>query len=482
MRPGASVVVEAQALGYPLRSLRDLPEGDYFVQAVMNVYTLCKRSDGHTVWVHMDDSLGANVLNTAPGNLYSEVRKVHLAPSEAPSVKLELTKVIPPQPDPADTEWVKHVRIESKLLSRFWGHTVYLGATVLLPKGYDTHPQSFYPAVYVHEHGVPFMFKTDPKSQAREEAGARSANLLTGYEFYQSWISEGFPRVIAVTFHQPTPFFPSSYSVNSANVGPYGDALLQEMIPYLEQKFRIIAKPYARLVEGASTGGWEALALQLYYPDYFGGAWVFNPDPIDFRRWQLINIYEDENAFVAPGSSEWYDYERPFRRSVEGQVIDTQRSMSLFEAVLGSKGRSGYQINAWEAVYGPVGPDGYPVPLWDKLTGTINREVAEHMREHGYDLRAYTEKNWTTLGPKLIGKLNFFNGDMDNFYLNLAVYRFQEFLESTQAPHYAGRFAFGRPMKGHSWHLTDWAGMLREMAEYIRKNAPAGDNSASWNY
>lgn len=480
LRPGSTAVIDERMLGYPLASLKELPAGDYYVQAMMNVFTECRRSDGHTVWVHLDQSQGVP-FNLSPGNLYSEVQKVHLEPNISSTVKLALSKIIPPAILPPDTEWLKHVRIQSKLLTKFWGQPVYFGATVLLPKGYDTHPLAYYPAVYVQEHGVPFSFNPDPKSHVRAEAGARAAGLQTGYEFYQSWSSVGFPRFIAVTFHQPTPFFPSSYSVNSANCGPYGDALLQELIPYLEEHFRIIPKPYARLIEGASTGGWETLALQLYHPDYFGGAWVFNPDPIDFRRYQLINIYEDENAFSIQ-ATDWRTAERPMRRTTEGQVVDTIRSMSQFEEVLGSRGRSGYQFEAWEAVYGPVGPDGYPVPLWDKLTGKIDRAVAGYMRDHGYDLREYASRNWPSLGPKLVGKLNFFSGEMDNFHLNLAVYLFEDFLRSTANPHYAGRFEYGSPMKGHNWHPSGWADMLREMAEHIKKNAPAGENTAAWNY
>jgi hypothetical protein len=408
--------------------------------------------------------------------------KVHVDPAAPSTVKLELSKVIPPDPEPQDTAWLKHVKIKSELLTRFWGHPVFIGATVLLPKGYDEHPHAHYPVVYVHEHGIPFQFTTDASHEEQEKRGARAANVETGYEFYQSWDSDKFPRFIAVTFHQPTPFFPSSYSINSANDGPYGDALTKEMIPYLQQHFRIIDQPYARLVEGASTGGWETLALQLHYPDFFGGAWVFNPDPIDFQNWQLINIYKDDNAFEVPSFPEFHSSERPFRRSTEGQVIYTQRKMSLFEAVMGSHGRSGDQIDAWEAIYGPVGQDGYPVPLWDPLTGKIDHNVALYMRDHGYDLRYYAAANWPTLGPKIVGKLHFFSGDMDNFYLNLAVYRFQEFLEGTKDPHYEGEFSFGRPLKGHNWHRTTWAELVREMADYVRKNTPAGQNVAEWNY
>jgi hypothetical protein len=412
--------------------------------------------------------------------IYSEAQKVHLGPNAGLVAKLMLDKIIPPAANPPDTEWLKHIKIQSQLLTKFWGQPVYFEATVLLPKEYSTHPDVYYPAVYVFEHRVPFSFNPDPKSQARD-TGARASNLQTGYEFYQSWSSAGFPRFVAVTFHQPTPFFPSSYSVNSANNGPYGDALFQELFPYLEEHFRIIRKPYARLVEGASTGGWEALALQLYHPEYFGGAWVFNPDPIDFRRYQLVNIYEDDNAFSIP-ATDWRMAERPMRRTTEGQVVDTVRSMSLFEHVLGSRGRSGYQFHAWEAVYGPVGPEGYPAPLWDKLSGKIDRPVADSMRDHGYDLREYASRNWPILGPKVAGKLNFFAGEMDNFHLNLAVYLFENFLRATANPNYAGRFEYGRPMKGHNWHPYDWAEMLREMAEHIKKNAAAGENTAAWNY
>lgn len=481
LQPGHNAVIDSRALGFPLK-MADLPPGDYYAQAILNVYTECRRSDGHTVWVYMNDGLGLHLLNTAPGNLYSEVQKVHFAPNEAATIKLQLSKVIPADPEPADTVWLKHVKIKSELLTKFWGHPVYIGATVLLPKGYDSHPQSYYPAVYVHEHGVPFQFTTEASRQQRELASAKSANVETGYDFYKSWDLDDFPRFIAVTFHQPTPFFPSSYSVNSVNDGPYGDALIQEMIPYLEKSFRIIAQPYARLTEGASTGGWESLALQLYHPDYFGGAWVFNPDPIDFQRWQLIDIYKDDNAFTVPGSPEFHTLERPFQRTTEGQVTFTQRTMSLFEAAMGTHGRSGDQIDGWYAVYGPVGADGYPVLLWDPITGNIDHAVADYMRDHGYDLRAYAAAHWPELGAKITGKLHFFNGDMDNFYLDLAVYRFQDFLKSTQNPHYEAEFSFGRPMKGHNWHQSTWAELLRQMAAYVRKNAPAGADVAAWNY
>jgi hypothetical protein len=258
--------------------------------------------------------------------------------------------------------------------------------------------------------------------------------------------------------------------VNSANNGPYGDALITELIPYLEEHFRIMKEPKARVLTGGSTGGWESLALQLYHPDFFGGTWTFNPDPIDFRRYGIINIYEDENAFVAPGH-EWTEPERAYQRFPDGQVLVTQREMSQREAVLGSNGRSCGQLEIWEAVYGPVGDDGYPKPLWDKIIGKIDHQVANYMREHGYDLRYYAETNWPQIGPKLAGKLNLICGDMDHFYLNLAVYLMEDFLEATKNPYYAGSFQHGRKI-GHGWNPLTNAGLVRRIAEHIGKNLP----------
>lgn len=474
---GHTVVINQTTFGHPVESLLQLPAGEYFVQAIMNVYTKCQRNDGHTVWVHWD--MNGRFFNVSPGNLYSDVQKVRLDPTAGYKVNLVLNHVIPPADPPKDTKWVKRVRIQSQLLSKFWGHPVYLGATVILPKGYDEHPEVRYPVVYAQGYvGSPaFYFNEDPNSLAQQQGLRQSSNVQPGYEFFQTWTSDNFPRFLAVTFVEPCPFFPDGYGVNSANNGPYGDAVTQELIPFVEKHFRAIGKPYARILEGASTGGWESLALQLKHADFFGGAWVFNPDPIDFRRYLLVNIYEDENAFYAP-SRTWTPPERPMRRTVEGQVNLTVRQVSHFEAVLGSRGRSGYQFGAWEAVYGPVGDDGYPRPLWDKRTGKIDRDVAVYMREHGYDLRDYAEKNWPTLGPKLAGKLHFIAGDMDNFYLNLAVYLFEEFTKKTTNPRSDATFEYGRPLKGHSWHAKTFADMLRDMAEQVKKNTPAGESRA----
>lgn len=479
LEPGEVAVVGEDALGYPM-PLRELPAGDYHVQAIVNVYDEVRRADGHVLWLPMNDGR-QEPFQVAAGNLHSEVMPIRLEARETregegdreggAAIELVLDRVIPPRPPPVDTEWVKHVSIESRRLTEFWGRPVSIHATVLLPEGYEESGDAAYPCIYALGHDVPFSFSTD-ESRARGRGEISSVTgLESGYDFHLAWISDGFPRLLAISFEQQTPFFPDSYSVNSENCGPYGDAIVEEVIPELERRFRIVAEPWARHVEGASTGGWSALALQLRNPDFFGGAWVLQPDPIDFRRWQLVDIYRDENAFEIP-LGPFGEAERPFRRSVEGQVVWTVRQLSLFEEVLGTRGRSGYQLEGWEAVYGPVGEDGYPRPLWNKLTGVIDRSVAESMRERGFDLRDYVQRNWPELGPKLAGKLHFSCGDMDDFYLNLSVYGFEETLKSAADPASDAEFLWGRPKKGHSWHASTWAEFVRRVATTMEAGAP----------
>ena len=463
---GRTAVVDDGAASYPMR-LGELPAGDYYVQPVVDVYEQARRADGHTIWVHLNDGR-QEFFSDAAGNLYGDVQRVHLGGGE--TVRLQVAHVIPTPPRPVDTEWIRHVSVQSEMLTRFWGRPIQVHATVLLPKGYADHPGVRYPTVFTLGHSVPFGFTTDSTRVRNVGKINPTTGVETGFDFYRAWSGDGFPRVIAVSLEQQTPYFPDSYSVNSANNGPYGDAVVQEIIPALERRFRMIAQPWARHVEGASTGGWQTLALQLQHPDYFGGAWVLQPDPIDFRRYQLVDAYQDTNAFVVPAGA-FVAAERPFRRTTDGQVVWTLRQLSRFEDVLGSRGRSGYQLEAWEAVYGPTDADGYPKPLWDKRTGTIDREVAAYMRDHGFDLRDHLQRNWATLGPKLAGKLHFFAGDMDDFYLNLAVYQMQDFLESTTSPKSDATFTYGRPMKGHGWHAFTWAEFVRRFADAAKRGA-----------
>jgi hypothetical protein len=309
------------------------------------------------------------------------------------------------------------------------------------------------------------------------------------HELYQQWTSPGFPRHLVVEIQHPTPYYDDSYAVNSENNGPYGDAIMQELIPEIERQFRGIGEGWARFTYGGSTGGWEAMAVQVFYPDDFNGAYVACPDPIDFRAYTVVNLYEDANAYYL--DERFKRTPRPGHRNWLGQVDRTLEESGHLELVLGTKSRSGQQWDVWESVYSPVGDDGYPQRIWDKVTGEIDPDVAEYWREN-YDLVHILRRDWATLGPKVAGKLHIYVGDMDNYYLNNAVYLAEDFLESTTDPYYAGLVDYGNRDE-HCWNGDHDQPNAVSRLRYIQMYAPmmvqrmmeahpAGADLSSWRY
>jgi Putative esterase len=485
-----SVVIDGSAIGYPRESFDQVPAGEYYVQAVLNVYETFHRADGHTVKLPMDQGEGQH-WNRKPGNPYSEPVKIKVDPAAAGVVKIQLTKTIPPIDPPQDTKYIKHVKLQSKLLGDFWGRPMYVGAVVLLPEGFDEHPDAHYPVLYYQGHFSPSFsagsFTTEPPASGGGGRGGRGGRGgEAGYRFYQDWTSGRLPRMIIVCTQDANPFYDDSYAVNSANLGPYGDALIQELYPYVEKQFRGIGQGWARAVYGGSTGGWRTLALQVLYPDFFNGAWVACPDPIDFHAYSLVDLYEDKNAFYAPSS--WKQVPIPMERTADGKVLSMMDDAIRFELVLGTKGRSGEQFDIWQAVYSPVGADGYPQLILDPRTGAIDRKVAEYWKEH-YDFDYIMQRDWKTLGPKLVGKLHFAVGDNDSYYLDRAVRLTEKFLETTKdagkGPYYGGDFDYGH-LQPHGYSGDPKIPLnnrfMTLMSEWMLKTAPAGADVKSWRY
>jgi hypothetical protein len=471
LTPGTPVAIDKDDFGYPLKSLSELPPGEYYVQGFINIYTRFERSDGHILWLHNDQWEGQR-WHKSPGNLYSGVKEISIPPSRNISIKLECQNQIPTVEIPPDTKWVKRIKFQSKMLSEFWGKPIYLGATILLPKGYDEHPDVHYPVNYIQGH---FSLRA-PNGFEPQKPDSNDRWAGWGHEFYEFWISDQCPRMLLVTFQHPCPYYDDSYGVNSPNTGPYGEAILKELIPMVEHKFRVIQKPYARVLSGGSTGGWISLALQIFHPEFFGGTWSLCPDPVDFRYFQCINIYRDDNAYYK--KSGWIRVPTPSDRSPDGIVRLTSEQRNQLELVMGTKCRSGEQIDIFQAVFGPIGDDGYVKPLFDKVTGEIDEEVAKYWREH-YDLRYYLEKNWDHIGQNLKGKIHIYVGDMDTYYLNNAVVLLEKFLESTQNPYYDGVIEYG-DREPHCWG-PDRIELLNLFKEHILKNAPEGEDF-SWLY
>jgi len=492
------VIFDNSIFGYPLKSISEINAGEYYVQALLNVYETYHLKSGHTVKLPPDRGEGQQ-WNLKPGNPYSTPQKVFIDPASENEINISLDKIIPPIDPPKDTKYIKHIKMKSDLLSEFWGTDVYLGANVLLPYGFDEHPEAKYPLVIFHGH-FPHTFggfrETPPDTTVKPEysecfnmEGYNIVQQEYAYRFYKEWTGDDFPRMIIIEIQHANPYYDDSYAVNSANLGPYGDAITYELIPYIEKKFRGIGEGWARFLYGGSTGGWEALAAQIFYPDEYNGCWAACPDPIDFSAYTITNIYEDENAYFNSGS--FGKIEKPGARDYLGHVKSTLIQQNHLELVLGTKSRSGQQWDIWEAVYSPAGEDGYPKRIWNKLTGEIDKSVAQYWKEN-YDLRFILERDWNKIGKKLEGKIHIYVGDMDNYYLNNAVYKMEDFLESTENPYYGGEVDYGDRAE-HCWNgdhsLPNAFSRLRynqmyvpKIIERIEKTAPPGADLKSWRY
>ena len=496
MVAGTPLSFDNKSFGYPIEKLNDLPAGEYFVQALLHKYETFNLSTGHTVKLPMDNGEGQQ-WNRSPENLYSKPQKVMISQGE--TIHLELTEEIPPIEPPQDTKYIKHVKMKSEKLSAFWGRDMYLGANVLLPEGFAEHPEANYPLIIFHGH-FPYTFggfRTEPPDENLEPVYSARFNLdgyniiqqQEAYNFYKTWISDDFPRVIIIEVQHPTPYYDDSYAVNSASQGPWGDAITYELIPFIEEKFRGLGEGWARFTYGGSTGGWEALAVQVMYPKEYNGCFAACPDPIDFRAYTVVDIYKDENAYYQEGDHR--KVLRPGHRDYLGHVSTYLRDMNYRELALGSKSRSGQQWDIWEATYSPQGEDGYPVRLWDKKTGKIDHEVASYWQEN-YDLRYILERDWDKLGPDLQGKIHIYCGEMDNYYLNNAVYLMEEFLENTSDPHYDGEVDYGARDE-HCWNgdhenpnaisrLRYNSMYMSKILKRIEESAPKDADLTSWRY
>lgn len=498
LQAGEAMQFDESILGFPYPSLTEIPPGDYWVQGLLHVYETFELSTGHTVKLPMDKGEGQQ-WNRSPGNLFSKPVKITIPEEGAGQVDIVLDQVIPPIEEPEDTEWIKHIKIKSEKLSAFWGRDMYLGAHILLPKGFDEHPEAKYPLMIFHGHFPSDFggFRTTPPDPNMEDdfserfqvAGYNRIQQQEAYDFYQRWNDPDFPRFLIIEIQHPTPYYDDSYAVNSASQGPYGDAITHELIPYIEKEFRGLGEGWSRFLYGGSTGGWEALAVQVKYPDEYNGCFAACPDPIDFRAYCLTNIYEDQNAYYYESAHK--QLEVPAHRDYLGHIQSTVRDENLRELVLGDKSRSGQQWDIWEATYSPQGDDGYPQRLWDKTTGDIDPTVANYWKEN-YDLRHILERDWDKLGEKLRGKIHIYCGDMDNYYLNNAVYLMEDFLESTTDPYYDGEVLYGDRAE-HCWNgdpgLPNHLSRLRYNSMYvpkimdrIAKSAPQGADLTSWRY
>jgi hypothetical protein len=369
-KPGTPLTFGPGSVGYP-HALAGLPKGTYFAVAVM------------------DFNCGARSFSTAEGNGYSQPLRVELDPAKGGAVRLTIDQIYH-APRFKESERIKLVDIESRLLTDFHGRPVRMRAGMVLPKSFATDPGKRYPVIYAVPGfgGTHFMAPT---------FAARGVTDVAGVEMLYVVLDPSCTRGHHVF-------------ADSANNGPCGRALVEELIPHVEKRFRALGVPAARFVTGHSSGGWSSLWLQVTYPDFFGGCWSTSPDPVDFRDFQRVNLYRPgANLFVDES-----DKPRPLARR-GGKPVLFFKPFSDMETVMGHGG----QLASFEAVFSPRGSDGQPRSLWDRTTGRIDPATAHAWEK--YDVRLVLERNWPALGPRLAGKLHVYTGGEDTFYLEEAV-------------------------------------------------------------
>ena len=497
--PGQKESFYSSVKAYPIEELNQLKSGTYFVQALLHKYETFNLSNGHNVQLPMDQGEGQH-WNTSPKNIYSKPIKIEFDISKNRPIEILITEEIPPIEPVEDSKYIKHVKIKSKLLSEFWGRPMYVQANVLVPQGFDKESEAQYPLMVFHGHFPKTIggFRTIPPSAPETDTIFSSRFGITGYkyiqekeayDFYKKWVSKDFPRFLVIEIQHQNPYYDDSYAVNSANLGPYGDAITFELIPHIEKMFNGVGKGWGRFLYGGSTGGWEALAVQVFYPKQYNGCFAACPDPIDFRAYTVVDLYKDENAYYKSGY--FKKVLRPGMRDGKGHIKAQLIDMNRRELILGDKGRSGDQWDIWQAVYSPTGKDGYPKPIWDKITGKIDRDVANYWKEN-YDLRYIMQRDWNKIGKDLEGKINIYCGDMDNYYLNNAVVLTEEFLESTKDPYYAGEVDYGNNAE-HCWNgdqnNPNYISRLRYNIMYLdkiksrlKKTAPKNNKLINWGF
>lgn len=423
---GQRVSAPSRPALFPLRALSEIPDGTYYVQAVLMT------------------NRDLRMVN-APGNFYSTPAELSIRAGKPRQSTLVINRKLPEDALPPDSTSVKYVKLPSPLLSQFHGRPMYLRAAVTLPLDRGNSPGRKYPLV-IQIGGYGTRFSAAGPLEKRSQA------------FQNAWSDPTVPRFIHVLLDGAGPWG-DPYQVNSANNGPYGDALVTELIPWIESTWGGMGVAQGRFVTGGSTGGWVSLALQIFYPDFFGGCWSGYPDSPDFRAFETIDLYRDSNAYVNP-----FGFERPSKRTRFGETEFTVRHECQLENVLGdgdSYVGSGQQWGAWNAVYSPRGTDGRPMAVWEPRTGQLRLAAVRDSWER-YDLRRVLEQNWATLGPRLRDKIHIWVGDADDYFLDGGAHRLDEFLSKANPPAGA-RIEFGSGQR-HGWEPRTWTQLLEDMA------------------
>lgn len=466
--------------GYPLVSMDEVEPGTYNVQAFLTPYDAVTRADGSSVRLKFPCGDGAPNINGV-GSLKTTTVEVDVHGGDQ-TIALAFDTVEPvatggpetggcSQGNYVDTDLLKYVKIRSDKLSAFWGRDMYVGANVLLPKDYDAADKSTrYPVIYSQDH-----WSADSGAFGYPESAFATAwdkGVIPGTNGNPD---RPTPKLIMVKFRHESPFYDDSYAVNTANMGPYGDAINEELIPHLDSLFNTIAEPYARIQEGGSTGGWVSAASVIFRPDLFGACFSYYPDSLDFHRHQDIQLYTNANAYVNADGSVIPSI-RTHDSAGNQQVLATTQMENHWELVFGTATRSFLQWDVWNAVFGVQGLNGYPLEPWDKVTGEIYPDSVEFWKS--FDLSNYITTNWATpgkaLGETLKDRIFVSVGTWDNYFLNEGVVEFQSRVDALGGAGWANVTILPNRTHGGLYERRETFNYLELVEKWISDHAPNG--------
>ena len=473
--------------GYPNVSLDDVAPGEYSVQAFLTKYETVTRSDGSSVSVHFPcgdgapnvDAFGSPTTSVVDIDVQGGPQTVELTFNNVTAIEAFTGTEIGgcSQGNYEDTETLKYVKIRSEALSAFWARDIYVGANIVLPSGYDAEDTSTrYPVIYSQGHW--------PADSGAYGYSNPESNFS---EIWDSGVIPGqngrpdrpTPKMILVTFRHEAPFYDDSYAVNTANLGPYGDAINDELIPHIESTFNTIPEPYARIQVGGSTGGWISLASVVFRPDLFGVCFSSYPDSLDFHSHQDIPLYTSKSAYVRPDGSAIPSI-RDFDENGTEVVLATVAQENHWELTFGTSSRSFNQWDIWNAVFGVQGVNGYPLEPWDKVTGQIYPRAVEYWKH--MDMADYIVSNWDNdrnLGEVLRRRLFVYVGTWDDYYLNEGVVEFQKQVEAVAGPDWVNVTILPEKPHGGNYQTREIWDFLDLVYTWIQDHAPDGSTPLS---
>ncbi len=360
--------------------------------------------------------LGTRRGHDAPGNPVSSIVEVAYRRDRSDPTEIVIDGLIESESRP-EAENLVWIEVPSPMLSEALGRPVSHRAGVALPPAYldPASGRRFWPVIYVV-----------PGFGGDERDAERWAGLLA-----DPTLKTAMPEAVFIVLDPNDPLGHHGF-IDGDNTGPRGTALVEEFIPWLERRFRLQADPTSRILHGHSSGGWSSLWLQLEHPEVFGSCFSSAPDPVDFSAFGTVDITRDDNLFVGPDGEARASYREPLSDDLD-RILMTVREEAAMEHAIAPDGTSGEQWSTWNAMFSSRDRGrGLPRMALDLDSGRIDRTIVDRDWSR-YDIGARLRRDPERFAPILLDRVRLICGTRDCYYLDEAVSRLSEDLESIRA-------------------------------------------------